>query len=58
MIRCIVFYVIVLHFLVFDCVMFDCMCCVVLQHTVKCSNVNDEEQKGISLSDHNDDTPT
>jgi hypothetical protein len=31
---------------------------IVLQHTVKCSDVNDEEQKGISLSDHNDDTPT
>ena len=31
---------------------------VVLQHTVKCSNVNDEEQKGISLSDHDDDTLT
>jgi hypothetical protein len=31
---------------------------VVLQHTVQCSNVNDEEQKGISLSDHNDDKPT
>jgi ammonia channel protein AmtB len=40
------------------CIVTDCMCCIVLQHTVKYSNVNDEEQKGISLSDHNDDTPT
>ena len=26
--------------------------------TVRCCTVNDEEQKGISLSDRDDDTPT
>ena len=31
--------------------------CIVLYCYVRCGTVNDEEQKGISLSDRDDDTP-